>query len=63
MNNDFLNEKDENLNDQIYLLKNLCIEHSVSFDDLNIMLEAEKVKKLHRRNHYIAQVITHIIED
>lgn len=64
MNNNYLNEKDINLNlnDQIYLLKSLCTEYSVSFDDLNTMLEAEKIKKLHRRNHYISQVISDVIE-
>ena len=62
MNNSYLNEKDINLNDQMYLLKSLCTEYSVSFDDLNTMLEAEKIKKLHRRNHYISQVISDIIE-
>ncbi len=63
MNNSYLNEQDTNLNDQVHLLKKLCAEYSVNFDDLNTMLEAEKVKKLHRRNHYISQVISDIIED
>tara|TARA_B100000530_G_scaffold321565_1_gene255810 strand:+ start:338 stop:529 length:192 start_codon:yes stop_codon:yes gene_type:complete len=58
----YINEKNINVLDQLEMLEQICEKHSIDFDDLVKMLEAEKVKKLHRRNHYIAQVITDVVE-
>lgn len=51
-----------NSQEQIETLKEICDKHSVSYEDLSKMLEVEKVKKLHKRNHYISHVISEIIE-
>lgn len=58
----YINEKNINVLDQLEMLEQICEKHSIDFDNLVKMLEAEKVKKLHRRNHYIAQVITDVVE-
>lgn len=58
----YIDNKDINVLDQLEMLEQICEKHSISFEDLIKMLEAEKVKKLHRRNHYIAQVIADIVE-
>lgn len=63
MNNNYLNEKDINFREQADLLKEICTQQSVDYKKLVIMLEAEKIKKLHRKNHYINQVIIDVIED
>lgn len=62
MNKSFDVENLGNSKKQAEDLKEICIKHSVSYEDLNKMLDSEKVKKLHRRNHYINQVISEIIE-
>lgn len=62
MIDNYINNKNINVLDQLEMLGQICEKHSIDFDDLVKMLEAEKVKKLHRRNHYIAQVIADIVE-
>ena len=62
MNSNIDMKNPSNSQEQIEALKEICIKHSVSFADLSRMLETEKVKKLHKRNHYISHVISEIIE-
>lgn len=62
MNNEVDFKNPSNSQEQLEILKEICIKHSVSFTDLSRMLETEKVKKLHKRNHYIGHVISEIIE-
>lgn len=56
-------EKVVNVENQIKELKKICAENNVDYERLNKMLEAEKLKKLHKRVNYISKVITEIIED
>ena len=58
----YISNKDINVLDQLEMLEQICEKYAIDFEDLIKMLEAEKVKKLHRRNHYIAQVIADIVE-
>ena len=49
MNKGFDVEKLGNSKKQAEDLKEICIKHSVSYEDLNKMLDSEKVKKLLNR--------------
>lgn len=39
-----------------------CLKNGVDFDSMKKLLNAEKVKKLQKRNHYIQQTIDAEIE-
>ena len=43
-------------------LRRICESKGVDFNSLNKLLQAEKVKKLQKRNHYIQQAIDSVIE-
>ena len=47
---------------QLLALKEQCLKKNVDFDSIQKLLEAEKVKKLQKRNHYIQQTINSEIE-
>jgi hypothetical protein len=47
---------------QLQKLKEECDNKGISFDSMTKLLEAEKVKKLQKRNHYIQQTIIDEIE-
>jgi hypothetical protein len=47
---------------QLLALKEQCLKKNVDFISLQKLLEAEKVKKFQRRNHYILQTINSEIE-
>lgn len=47
---------------QLLVLQEQCLKKNVDFDSIQKLLEAEKVKKLQKRNHYIQQTINSEIE-
>ena len=47
---------------QLLALQEQCLKKNVDFDSIQKLLEAEKVKKLQKRNHYIQQTINSEIE-
>lgn len=47
---------------QLLALQEQCLKKDVDFDSIQKLLEAEKVKKLQKRNHYIQQTINSEIE-
>ena len=47
---------------QLLALQEQCIKNNVDFNSILKLLEAEKVKKLQKRNHYIQQTINSEIE-
>ena len=47
---------------QLLALQEQCLKKDVNFDSIQKLLEAEKVKKLQKRNHYIQQTINFEIE-
>jgi len=47
---------------QLLALQEQCIKKNVDFNSIQKFLEAEKVKKLQKRNHYIQQTINSEIE-
>jgi len=47
---------------QLLALQEQCLKKDVNFDSIQKLLEAEKVKKLQKRNHYIQQTINSEIE-
>jgi len=47
---------------QLLALQEQCLKKDVDFDSIQKLLEAEKVKKLQKRNHYIQQTINFEIE-
>lgn len=44
-------------------LKKICYENNINFKSLKKLTDAEKVKKLSKRNHYIQQTIDKEIEN
>lgn len=48
--------------EQMQKLKIECENKGINFDSMKRLLEAEKVKKLQKRNHYIQQTIIDEIE-
>ena len=49
-------------NKQIEELKSICQSNDIDFKVMEKLLQAERVKKLRRRNHYIQQTIDSEIE-
>ena len=47
---------------QLLDLQEQCIKQGVDFNSMQKLLNAEKVKKLQKRNHYIQQTIDNVIE-
>ena len=47
---------------QLLALQEQCFKRNVDFNSIQKLLEAEKVKKLQKRNHYIQQTINSEIE-
>ena len=47
---------------QLLALQEQCLKNNVDFNSIQKLLEAEKVKKLQKRNHYIQQTINSEIE-
>ncbi len=47
---------------QLWALQEQCLKKNVDFDSIQKLLEAEKIKKLQGRNHYIQQTINSEIE-
>ncbi len=47
---------------QLLALQEQCLKKNVDFNSIQKLLEAEKVKKLQKRNHYIQQTINSEIE-
>jgi len=47
---------------QLLALQEQCLKKDVDFNSIQKLLEAEKVKKLQKRNHYIQQTINSEIE-
>ena len=47
---------------QLLELQEQCLKNNVDFNSIQKLLEAEKVKKLQKRNHYIQQTINSEIE-
>lgn len=47
---------------QLLALQEQCLKKNVNFDSIQKLLEAEKVKKLKKRSHYIQQAINSEIE-
>ena len=47
---------------QLLALQEQCLKKDVDFNSILKLLEAEKVKKLQKRNHYIQQTINSEIE-
>ena len=47
---------------QAEMLKNLCMDNGVEYDDIQELLESIKVKKLLKRNNYHLQKLNDIIE-
>jgi hypothetical protein len=47
---------------QVEELKILCDSNGVNFDSMEMLIESERVKKLHKRNNYIQQTIDSEIE-
>lgn len=43
-------------------LKEICIDHEVNFESIEILLESVKIKKLLKRNNYHQQKINDVIE-
>lgn len=49
-------------NKQVEELKSICQSNDIDFKVMDKLLQAERVKKLRRRNHYIQQTIDSEIE-
>ena len=47
---------------QLLALQEQCLKKDVDFNSIQKLLEAEKVKKLQKKNHYIQQTINSEIE-
>ena len=47
---------------QLSDLKDFCSKNNVDFNSIKLLLEAEKIKKLQRKNHYIQETIDKEIE-
>jgi len=47
---------------QLLDLQEQCIKQGVDFNSMQKLLNAEKVKKIQKRNHYIQQTIDNVIE-
>ena len=47
---------------QLLALQEQCLNKNVDFNSILKLIEAEKVKKLQKRNHYIQQTINSEIE-
>ena len=47
---------------QLLALQEQCLKKNVDFNSIQKLLEAEKIKKLQKRNHYIQQTINSEIE-
>jgi hypothetical protein len=50
-------------NTQTQKLREICESKGIKFNSLDKLLQAEKVKKLQKRNHYIQQAIDSEIEN
>lgn len=48
--------------EQLLALQEQCLKENVNFNSMRKLLEAEKDKKLQKRNHYIQQTINSEIE-
>jgi hypothetical protein len=49
--------------EQLLHLQEKCFENGVEFNSMKKLIEAEKVKKLQRRNHFIQQTIDFEIDN
>jgi len=47
---------------QLLALQEQCLKKNVDFNSIQKLLEAEKVKKIQKMNHYIQQTINSEIE-
>ena len=53
---------EKNLKEQSEKIKGFCIKNGISFEDMILLLESVKTKKLLRRNNYHQQKINDVIE-
>ncbi len=47
---------------QLSDLENFCNQNNIDYKSIKLLLEAEKIKKLQRKNHYIYETIDNEIE-